>query len=61
VGRETPGRRSCPASQSQVGEAFPQAPGVGWVLADGTDEGGARAAPMDEWVAEERVVPGVPI
>ena len=32
-------------------------------MADGTDEGGARAAVMDEWIiweAEEKVSPGAP-
>jgi hypothetical protein len=33
------------------------------MVADGTDEDGARAATMDEWIvweAEERVAPGAP-
>jgi hypothetical protein len=37
---------------------------VGRIMADGTDENGARAASMDEWIvreAEERVAPGAPI
>jgi len=37
--------------------------GVGRVMADGMNEGGARAAAMDEWVvweAEEGAVPAAP-
>jgi hypothetical protein len=40
---------------------FLELSGVGRLMADGTDEDGARAARIDEWVAwetEERVAPG---
>ena len=46
----------------RLGTAFPQVIGAirGRVMADGTDEDGARAAALDEWIvweAEERVAP----
>jgi hypothetical protein len=43
---------------------FLELSGVGRVMADRTDEDGARAAAMDEWIvweAEERVAPGASI
>jgi len=56
MGREEP--RGCPdfVSQSQVGKAvcpFLELSGVGRTMADGTDEDGAHAAKMDEWIAWE--------
>jgi hypothetical protein len=36
---------------------FLELSGVGRVVADGTDEDGARAAKMDEWVTVERPAP----
>jgi hypothetical protein len=54
VGKNTR-RRESVASQSQVGTAVREIPGVGRTMADGTDEDGAYAARMDEWVAWETV------
>jgi hypothetical protein len=36
---------------------FLELSGVGRMMADGTDEDGARAAKMDEWVVWERIAP----
>jgi hypothetical protein len=55
---KTPGGVRVLVGQSQVGAAtceVPGAVGVGRVMADGTDEDGAYAARMDEWVAWETV------
>jgi hypothetical protein len=41
------------AEVTAIKEAFLELSGVGRVMADGTDEGGARAARMDEWVVWE--------
>jgi hypothetical protein len=66
VGRRGKGRTpgvSGVVSQSQVGAAVckvPGAIGVGRVVADGTDEDGARAAKMDEWVVWETVERAAP-
>jgi len=58
VGGKEPGRCPGVASQSQVGRRFVrflELSGVGKTMADGTDEDGARAAKMDEWVMWESV------
>jgi hypothetical protein len=39
---------------------FLELSGVGRVIADGTDEDGARAARMDEWVVWEKVERAAP-
>jgi hypothetical protein len=54
VGREGPWRREGAVSQSQVEAAF-LVSRVGRVMADGTDEDGAYATRLDEWVAWEAV------
>jgi len=56
MGKQEPGRCPGVVNQSQVGEAvcpFLELSGVGRTMADGTDEDGARAARMDEWVVWE--------
>jgi hypothetical protein len=56
VGGKRTWRSSRSTGQPQVGRCFLkflELPGVGRVMADGTDEDGARAARMDEWVVWE--------
>jgi hypothetical protein len=60
VGREEPWRSEGTVSQSQVGAAAREVSRVGRVMADGTDEVGAYAARMDEWVAWETVEGAAP-
>jgi hypothetical protein len=50
VGGKNSWRREDVVSQSQVGTAVREVLGVGRVMADGTDEDGAYAVRMDEWV-----------
>jgi hypothetical protein len=63
-GKDPGGVRVLLANPRWEGEAVckvPRAVGSGGVMADGTDENGARAARMDEWVAwdaTERAVRG---
>jgi hypothetical protein len=63
VGGKESRRRPGVVSQSQVAAAVCEVPGaigVGRVVADGTDEDGAHAARMDEWVAWEKVERAAP-
>jgi hypothetical protein len=60
VGREEPRRSEGITGQSQVGAASCEVPGAIGCGADGTDEDGAYAAKMDDWIAWEAVEGAAP-
>jgi hypothetical protein len=64
VGRKDTGWCESTSGQPQMGASTREVPGAvgsgGRVMADGTDEDGAYAARMDEWVAWEAVEGAAP-